>query len=596
MGGRQTFLSALALATGLVLAGLCQPVVAQGSVARTGNPLIDSILEAPGPRHLGERRHERDDWRDDEWDEEDDRDWRRTRPARERDFDRREPYLGERAPRARALQVMPPPPLPEARGEPPASVAAATELRDAEPGGMETRDPDARDLAAIAEPPAERTAPGPVEEAGAEETPGEETAGEETAALAPDDRRPSASTTPDAAQPQADAEPQPQEHTATTDQPATTSAPVRTQSPAAPGPALEQMIGQMLIVGFEGQTPRDEGVRLVAEQLRDGKIGGVIFMSHNITSPQQVLSLTKLFAEAGKGQPAVLIAVDQEGGYVQRLERTKGFETHPSAARLGVQNDPEAAYAAYRSLALELRKHGFNINFGPVLDLELNPQNPIIARLRRSYGADPRHVASFARAFIFAHHDSGVLTAVKHFPGHGSSTEDSHTTLPDLSQSWSDAELGPYSELIGTKLVDMVMTGHLYHPNFSDRPGLPASLSAKAISTVLRERMGYDGVVITDDLDMAGVRRTGKFAENVLRAVQAGNDILLITNISPYRADLQDQVASVILNAVENGTLSRERLEQSYQRITALKTRLPSLGSDATISGAPGTQAARPGG
>jgi beta-N-acetylhexosaminidase len=565
----------------MALAGHDQGVRAQEPHARTGNPLIDSILEAPGPRQFDDRRNPRgfprDQWRDDaRRDDERDafsEDGRRNRPAsRPRDADRRTPYLGAPEQRARSFVPAPPPPLPAARGELPTSLAAAP---PAPPVADRLQTPLAlapepdQDAATVdAAPPIEDSAPEP------------RTMPRALTRTSPDEQQ----------------EPQPAPLTALAEPPRPSSAPARAQTPAEQGPSLEHMIGQMLIIGFQGQAPRDPGVRIVAEQLRAGKIGGVIFMSQNIASPQQVMGLTSLFAKAGEAWPTVLISVDQEGGYVQRLERTKGFETHPSAGRIGIQNDPEAAYAAYRRLAMELRAHGFNLNFGPVLDLELNPQNPIIARLRRSYGSDPNHVGSFARAFIFAHHDSGVLTAVKHFPGHGSSTEDSHTVLPDLTESWSDAELAPYSALIRSDQVDMVMTGHLYHPRFSDRPGLPASLSTKAITDVLRERMGYRGVVITDDLEMAGVRKSGNFAENVVRAVLAGNDILLITNAAPYRADLPDQVAALILRAVENGTLSRERLVQSYERIMALKARLKTLGSETSTSGAPGPQTALPGG
>jgi len=366
------------------------------------------------------------------------------------------------------------------------------------------------------------------------------------------------------------------------------SAPAATEpaeAPARTGPSRDRMIGQMLLVGFPGTKPSQDSVRRVAQQLESGAAGGVILMSRNIESPQQVSALTAYLRDAAGDQATPFIAVDQEGGYVQRLARTKGFKTHPSAERLGARNDPQGAYSAYRNLALELRDYGFNLNLGPVVDLNLNPANPVIGRLKRSYGQDPDHVSAFAKAFVYAHNESGVLTAAKHFPGHGSSATDSHDVLVDISESWTEAELRPYRKLIEAGAIDMIMTGHLYHPSFSEDPDTPVTLSSKGIERVLRDSMNYDGVVITDDLDMRGVRDNTTFDERIVGAVAAGNDILLITNSNGYQPDLPGRVAETIRAAIADGRLSEDRIRQSYDRIMSLKDELAELQRTATSAG-----------
>lgn len=350
---------------------------------------------------------------------------------------------------------------------------------------------------------------------------------------------------------------------------------------ARAGDEIDRMIGQMLLVGFSGQTIKDEGVRRVADQLSRGLLGGVLFLGRNIHSPRQLAELTRHLRQTAGDGPEPFLAVDQEGGYVQRLSAKKGFTAYPSAGRAAAKKDPHEAYETYRAMAEELARYGFNVNFGPVVDLDLNPRNPIIGQLKRSFGQDPATVIAYAKAFIIAHNQAGVLTAIKHFPGHGSSASDSHKQLVDISKSWKEAELEPYRELIkesrGDKLVGMVMVGHLYHPRFSDGPNLPASLSKQAIEGQLRTQLNYGGVVITDDLEMDAVRQTIPFEERLVRAVKAGNDILLLSNTARYQPDLPERAVRVLREAVERGELDVERIRTSYQRILTLKRLLREL-------------------
>ncbi len=518
----------------------------------TGDPLVDSILQAPGPDFVepqGRTRTPEDYFERPDARASDELDGPASADEGgfDEDWDAAEP---EPTPSRRALREPPPPPAP--RGDGPLDIV----ILDADSAD----EPPLRDL------------PGTSEMAGED---------------APEEAPSSADTLPETIP--APKEPFREQPAPQREAPErVASAPVATEpaeAPARTGPALDQMIGQMLLVGFPGTKPSEDSVRRVAQQLESGVAGGVILMSRNIESPQQVSALTKYLREAASGQATPFIAVDQEGGYVQRLARTKGFKTHPSAERLGARNDPQGAYSAYRNLALELRDYGFNLNLGPVVDLNLNPANPVIGRLKRSYGQDPDHVSAFAKAFVYAHNESGVLTAAKHFPGHGSSATDSHDVLVDISESWTEAELRPYRRLIEAGAIDMIMTGHLYHPSFSEDPDTPVTLSSKGIERVLRDSMNYDGVVITDDLDMRGVRDNTTFDERIVGAVAAGNDILLITNSNGYQPDLPARVAQKIRAAIADGRLSEDRIRQSYDRIMAQKDELAELQLTATSAG-----------
>ncbi|RIA56572.1 glycoside hydrolase family 3 protein [Dichotomicrobium thermohalophilum] len=577
-----TFAAAVSAAIVLFAPGLAAQ--SPGESGLTGDPLVDSILQAPGPDFL-DPRGRRDDSR--LWDDEPRRERARERwddappeTAREgrdeprtsaEEWNRNVDDWDDRAPErpsTREARREPPPP-PAQRGDGPLDII----ILDSDPSEPRITDvPEATDSprAEVTEPSDASSGPeetrAAVEEPYREQAPGsyrEEEAPAEAGNTGPDQvaavTRPTGNPVP--------APP--------------TRAPERPRS----NPQLERMIGQMIMVGFPGKTPSDPGVRRVLQQMETGKAGGVILMSRNIDTPRQVKQLTRALTRAGESQPTPFIAVDQEGGYVQRLSRVKGFKTHPSAERLGARNNPQAAYSAYRNLALELRDYGFNLNLGPVVDLNLNPANPVIGRLKRSYGKDPDHVTAYAKAFVYAHNETGLLTAAKHFPGHGSSDTDSHDVLVDISQSWQERELRPYRNLIEAEAIDMIMVGHLYHPAFSDSPDVPASLSPKAIERVLRDSLNFDGVVITDDLDMRGVRQNTNFEERIVGAVAAGNDILLITNQNGYQPDLPERVAEVIRAAIADGRLSEQRIRTSYERIMTLKDELARLQRTATNAG-----------
>jgi beta-N-acetylhexosaminidase len=346
----------------------------------------------------------------------------------------------------------------------------------------------------------------------------------------------------------------------------------------APSDALlDSMIGQMIMVGFAGRSERDSGVAAVRDQLNKGTIGGVVLYPENIGPPEALRSLTAFLRNA-KSSPVPFIAVDQEGGLVQRLTRRNGHSYFPSAFSVGRNPSfaaPESAEKLYATMAAELAHAGFNLNFGPVVDLNLNPGNPVIGQRDRSFGADPNVVTMLARAFIIAHRNADIVTVAKHFPGHGSSHVDSHRALADVSETWREIELEPYRNLAKEGMLDAVMLGHLYHPRFSDGAKLPASLSRRAVEALrAKDYIGFDGVIVSDDMEMGAVAEDYSLEERVIKAVNAGTDLLVFSNVSGRDPELGPKIHAVIADAVRQGRISRARVEQAYGTIGSLKRRL----------------------
>ncbi len=351
----------------------------------------------------------------------------------------------------------------------------------------------------------------------------------------------------------------------------------RTQRPTQvnfkPDPELDRMIGQLILVGFRGQSPRARDAARTIAAIRAGKVGGVLLLGHNIKSSAQLKGLTRALLNAAGNNLPPFISVDQEGGLVQRLGPKIGLRKYPSAAKVALSKSTSEAAKVYGQMARDLASHGINLNFGPVVDLKVNPSNPVIARVGRAYSKFPQEVTDFATAFIEAHNRHGVLTAAKHFPGHGSSLTDSHDGFVDISRSWSETELTPYRRLVRKGKLNMVMIGHLYHANYSSGGKHPATLSRDIVDGLLRKKLGFDGVVITDDLYMAAVRKRYSLEESFIRAIQAGNDVIMLTGVSGRSAN-PNRLHAILRRAVENGRISRDRIKQSYQRIVRLKRKL----------------------
>lgn len=341
-------------------------------------------------------------------------------------------------------------------------------------------------------------------------------------------------------------------------------------------PDLRRKIGQMLIVGFEGTRPEQRWPRLVQEQIERGAIGGVLYLQRNIGSGEDVRALNRAFLEAGGAIPP-FIAVDQEGGRVQRLPERIGFPQIPSARTLARMGNAAEARPAFAAVAGALAELGFNLNLGPDVDLDVQPSNHIIAGLGRSFSHDPELVSAFASEFVEAHRKAGVLTTLKHFPGHGSSIEDSHLALPDISGTWSPAELIPFRKLISVGLADSVMVGHLalQRGPVGNEARIPATLSHGIVTRLLREELGYDGLIIADDAEMAAVAHGRDREQVIIGMIRAGIDLVVLANVkAPDPALPDDIVAALAREAIRDGEF-RGMIERAYGRIITLKgTRL----------------------
>ena len=351
------------------------------------------------------------------------------------------------------------------------------------------------------------------------------------------------------------------------------------QPAAAPATAsLREQIGQMLILGFQGSSPDQKWPQTVARQMADGTISGVMFLRYNLKSPAQGRRLMKHFhSRTAKAKHPAFFLLDQEGGRVQRLADNVGVKRWGRASAFG-RGTVAHAKSEYAQMAAVVKDWGFNVNLGPVVDVNVNPANPVIAKLGRSYSADPARVAAFAGAFIDAHHAKGLITSLKHFPGHGSSKKDSHLGFTDISRTWRpETELGPYKDLFAQGYADMVMTGHLFLDRYADADAgrHPATLSKSIITGLLRDQLGFQGVVISDDMEMGAIRKHyGKF-DAAIRAIKAGVDLLIISNTAKPQRSLPEQYIDAIAKAAATDAALRQRIGQSYRRILKLKQRLP---------------------
>jgi beta-N-acetylhexosaminidase len=342
-------------------------------------------------------------------------------------------------------------------------------------------------------------------------------------------------------------------------------------SSLAQSDSLDIKIGQMLLIGFPGTEADTSVVRAI----RQGKAGAVIFFEKNIPKTNSFQGMKKVTwaYQSAAGIP-LLVCIDQEGGRVNRLKDKYGFTRSLSAAQLGKYRSVDSVRFYAEATAATLRGLGFNMNFAPVVDLATNPDNPIIAKVERAYSADPDSVVWFASEVIRQHRRLGVLTALKHFPGHGSSKDDTHKGLTDVTNTWEDKELTPYKQLLKAGLVDAVMTTHIVNRNL-DENALPGTLSKKIIQGILRDRIGYQGVVFTDDMQMHAITKYFGLEESIKLTINAGVDILCFSN-NIQGSDIRtvDRVHSVIRSFVEKGEIPLQRIEESFGRIMKLKARL----------------------
>lgn len=330
---------------------------------------------------------------------------------------------------------------------------------------------------------------------------------------------------------------------------------------------LRRKIGQMIMLGVDGQTMDDS----LKYDLQRRDLGGVIFYAYNALSPAQIKGLSGAITSASEIPP--FIAIDQEGGNVARLNSKNGFQNSYTAYQLGsIFNSEDSTRKTAGEMALWLKESGINMDLAPVVDLRVNPQSPGLASKDRLFSGNPDTVFLHSSWFIDECHKKGVLTSLKHFPGHGSASQDSHLGLPDISRTWSETELEPYKGLVKSGYKDAVMVGHLYNSRIDSV--YPASLSYNAITKLLRAQLGFEGVVITDELTMGAIVLMYPQMDKVAElAINAGADILLYKINDIKGSSLLEYLIDAIVQKVQNGTISQQRIDQSYDRIIALKAK-----------------------
>ena len=349
------------------------------------------------------------------------------------------------------------------------------------------------------------------------------------------------------------------------------SASLAAASPSAPL-ALREKIAGLLVVGFRGsrldQTP------WLRTALREGGLGGVILFDRdqltgarrNVLSPAQVATLVGDL-RAAAGRRPIIVSVDQEGGIVTRLSPAQGFPAVASEGDIGRGSNATARTWA-KTIATTLANAGINLNFAPVVDLDVNPKSPAIGALDRSFSADPDVVVERAKIEIEAHRAVAVRTALKHFPGIGSSTTNTDFGVADVTKTWSRTELEPFQRLIGSGDADLVMAGHVVNGQL-DATRRPASLSAPIVTDLLRGELAWSGVVVTDDLQAAAITRTFGRDEAILLALEAGNDLLLLANQQVYDPRIVTRVVDVVEGAVGSGRLQASRIDEAFDRVRA---------------------------
>jgi beta-N-acetylhexosaminidase len=351
--------------------------------------------------------------------------------------------------------------------------------------------------------------------------------------------------------------------------PSPTPVPV-TPAPSSDPAALRRKIGRLLMVGFRGLSigPGDPITKAL-----EGGLGGVILFDRdrvtgvrNIRSPDQLAALTAALREAAA--ESLIVAIDQEGGRVSRLKPAQGFPDTRSQAEIGATDDPDEAFEFGRAMAETMADAGIDLDLAPVVDVNVNPANPAVGALERSFSADPSVVAAMAEAEIHGLHEYGVRAAIKHFPGLGSASANTDHDHVDVTKTWTEAELEPYETLIAAGLPDAVMTGHMVNDTLD--PGVPASLSVATVEGLLRGRLGWAGAVITDDLGAEAIASRYTREEAVALAVEAGNDLLLFANQSVYVPDLAAELVETVLGLVTTGRISEARIDQSIERLDAL--------------------------
>lgn len=342
---------------------------------------------------------------------------------------------------------------------------------------------------------------------------------------------------------------------------------------------LNQACAQMLIIGFDGFTINTH--HPIQDAILNYNLGGVILFekdlkkpgqNKNIQSSEQVKKLTMdlqaLSIARSQHEYALplFIAVDYEGGRVNRLKSEYGYPETITPEQFAKLSEKDATIEAKR-MAQTLKQAGFNLNFAPLIDMSVNPENPIIAQLHRSFSADPIIVEKYATIVAQALHDEKITFCYKHFPGHGSSRGDSHLGIVDVSDTWQADELIPYQRLLQKSFgCNMIMSAHIINRQI-DPTGLPASLSYAHLTTLLRQEYHYQGLIVADDLQMNAITDAFGLEESIIMAINAGNDLLIVGNQCGNIDYSTEEIVDIIVKNVVDGKIPLQRIQESFERI-----------------------------
>jgi beta-N-acetylhexosaminidase len=347
---------------------------------------------------------------------------------------------------------------------------------------------------------------------------------------------------------------------------------------AASGADLREKIAQLLIVGFRGTQLTDDNH--IVRDISELGIAGVVFFDYdvparkpvrNVESPAQ---LKQLIADLkALTDNTLIVSIDQEGGRVDRLRSRYGFPPTVSAAALGRIDNADTTRRHAAQMAATLREAGVNVDFAPCVDLDVNPDCPVIGAVERSYSADPQVVVRHAAIVLDELAKAGVVGCPKHFPGHGSSTVDTHLAAADVTRTWREEELQPYRALFERGGVQMVMTSHIFNARLD--PVNPATMSRAITTDLLREQLGFQGVIVTDDLAMGAMVDNYAFEDIVAGALNAGADLLCLSNNGGrYDRDIAPRTIALIERLVADGRVPASRIDEAWERVQKLKKNL----------------------
>lgn len=338
--------------------------------------------------------------------------------------------------------------------------------------------------------------------------------------------------------------------------------------------SLKQLVGSTLILGFRGSSVHAESS--IIQQIKEYNLAGVILFDkdmvhqepvHNIKSPEQVQKLC--FDLQSASSHTLFISIDQEGGLVNRLKPDYGFPATRSHQTLGELDSLSETQKEAELIGKTCRDIGINLNFAPCVDVDTNPDNPIIHKKQRSFSARPLKVAEHAKAYVDGLNKQGVLAALKHFPGHGSSFGDTHLGFTDVSDTWLDIELKPYEILLGQGFNQVIMSSHIYNKHLDAEH--PATLSKSIITGLLRQKLGFDGIIVSDDLQMGAITSKYGLDKAIILALNAGINLLCFGNNLAKDLVSAEQVYGIVKTAIEKGELDINHLEENFNRIQTFK-------------------------